>query len=56
MTNIKNCKKIEQSPAWSEEDEMHLTNAILASEKEWGIDSFTAKWLKSLKERLVTNC
>lgn len=37
---------------WSEEDELHLKNAILAAEKEWGLDSFTAKWLKSIKDRV----
>ena len=41
----------EQKPAWSEEDLIHLTNAILSAEKEWGIKSCTAKWLKSLPER-----
>lgn len=35
---------------WSEEDELHLKNAILAAEKEWGLESFTAKWLKSIKD------
>jgi len=34
---------------WSEEDKMHLANAILAAEKEWGIDSCTANFLKSLR-------
>lgn len=33
---------------WSEEDKLHLNNAILAAEKEWGSDSCTSKWLKSL--------
>lgn len=36
---------------WSEEDELHFTNAILAAEKEWGKDSATAAFLKSLPER-----
>lgn len=31
----------------SEEDILHLNNAILAAEKEWGINSNTAKWLRS---------
>lgn len=40
----------EQRPAeWSEEDKMHLNNAILAAEKEWGAESCTAKFLKSLR-------
>lgn len=34
---------------WSEEDKMHLNNAILAAEKEWGAESRTAKFLKSLR-------
>jgi len=42
-------KQSEQKPIWSEEDSMHLTNAILAAEKEWGAESYTSKWLKSLK-------
>lgn len=37
---------------WSSEDEINLMNAILASEKEWGANSYTAKWLKSLKEKM----
>ena len=36
---------------WSEEDSMHLTNAIIAAEKEWGSESSTSKWLKSLKSQ-----
>ena len=38
---------------WSEEDTISLTNAILSAEKEWGKDSFTAKWLKELPSRLI---
>ena len=46
-------KQIERkSNGWSEDDELSLKNAILASEKEWGLDSFTAKWLKSIKDRV----
>ncbi len=42
--------KIDDTKAeeWSEEDKLHLNNAILAAEKEWGSDSCTSKWLKSL--------
>ena len=36
---------------WSEEDCIHLTNAIIAAEKEWGSESSTSKWLKSLKSQ-----
>ena len=36
---------------WSEKDSLHLVNAILSAEKEWGTESCTAKWLKSLPER-----
>lgn len=36
---------------WSEEDSLHLKNAILSAEKEWGNESCTATWLKSLPER-----
>ena len=43
-------KQKKQKPAdCSKEDEMHLNNAILAAEKEWGIESCTAKFLKSLR-------
>ena len=43
---------VEQQPAeWSEEDSIHLKNAVLSAEKEWGTESCTAKWLKSLPER-----
>ena len=38
-----------KSTEWSKEDEMHLNNAILAAEKEWGADSSTSKFLKSLR-------
>lgn len=33
---------------WSEEDKLHLNNAILAAEKEWGSDSCTSRWLKQV--------
>lgn len=36
---------------WSEKDSLHLANAILSAEKEWGTESYTVKWLKSLPER-----
>lgn len=40
----------EQQPAeWSKEDELHLKNAILSAEKEWGAGSRTAEFLKSLR-------
>lgn len=38
-----------QKPAWSEEDSVHLANAILSAEEKWGTESCTAKWLKSLR-------
>ena len=31
---------------WSEQDKLHLNNAILAAEKEWGSGSCTSRWLK----------
>jgi len=34
---------------WSDVEKMHLANAILAAEKEWGIDSYTVKFLESLR-------
>lgn len=57
-----------QKPAeWSEDDKLHLNNAILAAEKEWGTESRTAKFLKSLRpqsnqewseedERIMDHC
>lgn len=36
---------------WSEKDDLHLTNAILSAEKEWGKNSCTAKWLNDLPNR-----
>ena len=40
----------EQKPAeWSDVEKMHLANAILAAEKEWGVDSYTVKFLESLR-------
>ena len=44
-----NSEKPNNHAEWSEGDEMHLANAILAAEKEWGINSCTAKFLKSLR-------
>ena len=44
----------EQNPAeWSDEDNIHLTNAILSAEREWGKDSYTAKWLNELPNRFI---
>ncbi len=40
---------LQSKQEWSEEDKMHLANAILAAEKEWGINSCTVKFLKSLR-------
>ncbi len=45
-------KQKEQKPAeWSEKDKLHLNNAILATMSDWGVDSNTSRWLKSLPER-----
>lgn len=52
LESLKN--RVQQKQEWSEEDKMHLKNAILAAEKEWGVDSFTAKWLKSLYPKHIT--
>lgn len=43
--------KNQQPTEWSEKDSLHLANAVLSAEKEWGNESCTAKWLKSLPER-----
>lgn len=42
-------ERVQPKQEWGIEDSMHLTNAILAAEKEWGIESCTSKWLKSLR-------
>ena len=42
-----------KSAEWSEEDELHLKNAILAAEKEWGVDSRTAGFLKSIRPQVL---
>lgn len=42
---------IKQKPAeWSEEDKLHLNNAILVAKKEWGVNSYTARFLESLRD------
>lgn len=43
---------VEQKPAWSEEDEQYLNNAITACLNEYGDISDTAIWLKFLKDRV----
>lgn len=58
----KELKKIEQTPMWSEEDEVRLTSTIqkleyaksLDAYNEYGKDSIIKNidWLKSLKERI----
>lgn len=41
----------QQKPAeWSEKDKIHLNNAILVAKKEWGVNSYTARWLESLRD------
>lgn len=35
---------------WSETDKLHLNNAILVAKKEWGVNSYTARWLESLRD------
>lgn len=40
-----------QQPAkWSETDKLHLNIAILVAKKEWGVNSYTARWLESLRD------
>ena len=42
---------IKQKPTeWSEEEKMHLANAILVAKKEWGVNSYTARFLESLRD------
>lgn len=41
----------QQPDGYLEEDEIHLNNAILAAEKEWGAESCTVKFLKSLQSK-----
>ena len=35
---------------WSETDKLHLNNAILVAKKEWGVNSYTARWLEALRD------
>lgn len=42
-------KQKEHPAEWSDVEKMHLANAILAAEKEWGVDSYTVKFLESLR-------
>jgi len=35
---------------WSETDKLHLNNAILVAKKEWGVNSYTARFLESLRD------
>lgn len=51
LNSIKDRVQPQPKQEWSEEDNIHLKNAIFAAEKEWGLESVTAKWLKSLKDR-----
>ena len=55
----KGLKKIEQKPAWCEEDERFFKNALwhisysISSGKSTNIHCDTTDWLKSLKERMI---
>jgi hypothetical protein len=44
---------IEQKPTWSEKDEKYLNDAIDACKAQYGNMSYTADWLKNLKERVL---
>lgn len=44
--------KVQPKQEWSEEDMIHLSNAIIAAEGEWGPESATAAWLASLENRI----
>lgn len=41
---------IQQPAEWSETDKLHLNNAILIAKKEWGVNSYTARWLEALRD------
>lgn len=45
-------KQGEQKPAWSEEDENYLQSAENACEYQYGKNTSTILWLKSLKDRI----
>ena len=49
LKDLPNRFALQPKQDWSEEDSLHLTNAILCAETEWGVESHTAKWLKSLR-------
>lgn len=46
-------KKGEKSAAWSEEDENYLQSAENACEYQYGKNTSTILWLKSLKDRII---
>lgn len=41
---------IQKPTEWSETDKLHLNNAILVAKKEWGVNSYTARFLESLRD------
>lgn len=43
-------QKEQKTAEWSEAEKMHFANAILAAEKEWGVNSYTARFLEALRD------
>lgn len=43
-------KNLQKPAEWSKKDKIHLNNAILVAKKEWGVNSYTARWLESLRD------
>ena len=51
LKSLKNRVKPQKQQVWSEEDVVHLTNAVIAAKEQWGTENRTVKWLKSLEYR-----
>lgn len=45
-----NSEKPNNHAEWNETDKLHLNNAILVAKKEWGVNSYTARFLESLRD------
>jgi hypothetical protein len=62
LSNSSNTGKIEQKPAWSEEDETGLTNTIIMLKEGASLHfnkndiTKAVDWIKSIKERVHPKC
>ena len=46
----KNLEYLKPKQEWSEADKLHINNAILVAKKEWGVNSYTARFLEALRD------